>query len=98
MESDKGIQCKLSRGSSRLALALCHKANHKLDALPYQAAGEKFMKAQKPWAKTLKEMKRCRKSYYSACTVLKHLESKVATMRRGKPCCDVAVQVKIHHL
>eukprot|EP00730_Choanoeca_flexa_P006608 TRINITY_DN12185_c0_g6_i1.p1 TRINITY_DN12185_c0_g6~~TRINITY_DN12185_c0_g6_i1.p1 ORF type:complete len:514 (+),score=176.82 TRINITY_DN12185_c0_g6_i1:146-1687(+) len=59
---------------------------------------DKFTKAQKPWAKALKDMKRSQKVYYSCCENLNSLEAKVKQLRReNAPVEDIAkVEAKVN--
>eukprot|EP00045_Choanoeca_perplexa_P003727 m.33102 g.33102 ORF g.33102 m.33102 type:complete len:510 (+) comp12195_c0_seq1:65-1594(+) len=63
-----------------------------------KASAERFSKAQKPWAKALKDMKRSRKAYYHCCATLNGLEAKVKQMRReNSPVEEIAkVEAKVN--
>ncbi|EDQ88281.1 uncharacterized protein MONBRDRAFT_26520 [Monosiga brevicollis MX1] len=67
------------------------KANYKKHMRTHKTANDQFVKAQKPWAKLLREMKRSRKAYYASCEALTAAEDKARGLRReGAASEDIA--------
>lgn len=53
---------------------------------PSQEAHDKFVKAQKPWAKLIKQQKRCRKQFFMDSANFENAKKKLSGAKSGRSC------------